>query len=223
MGWQTQVMIPSYWAKSLDSISRISILTHLRIAVGGLMRVRVDEIPEAGRILRLAWAEERFQHFLPPGDPLTIHFAQPLSIDLEIYRRLDHVRVQGNIRAEFRLGCHRCLEDFHWELEQPVDVFLLYRQESPVQVDDGEPELTGEESDQAFFDGEEIDIDVLVAEQVFLALPIKALCSERCRGLCPRCGANLNMEACKCSDSQKESGFAVLQNIRQQLPDKTSG
>ena len=187
------------------------------------MRIRVDEVPEAGRFLHFAWAEAQFQRFLPPGDPLTFRFDRPLNVDLEIHKRPDHVLVQGAIQATFQLDCHRCLESFPWELEQPVEVLLLYQQKPPGQVDDEELELTSEEMDQTFFDGEEIDIDVLVAEQVLLALPIKALCSDQCRGICPRCGANLNVEACRCADLQKPSQFAVLQTIRQQLPDRTTG
>lgn len=187
------------------------------------MRIRVDEIPEAGRFLHFAWAEAHFQRFLPPSDPLTFGFDRPLNVDLEVHKGPDHVRIQGEIRATLQLGCHRCLESFAWELEQPVEIFLLYQQKSPGQIDVEDLELTSEELDQTFFDGEEIDIDVLVAEQVLLALPIKALCSEECNGICPRCGTNLNGEACRCADSKKPSLFTVLQTIRQQLPNRTSG
>jgi uncharacterized protein len=183
-----------------------------------MMRVHVDEIPEAGRFLHFAWTEAHFQRLLPPGDPLTFRFDRPLNVDLEIHKRPDHVRVQGAIRAIFQLGCHRCLESFAWELDQHVEVFLLYQQKSPEQIDHEDLELTSEELDQTFFDGEAIDIDVLVAEQVLLALPIKVLCSEKCKGICPRCGANLNVETCWCADSQKPSQFAMLETIRQQLP-----
>ena len=186
------------------------------------MRIRVDEIPEGGRFLHFTWTEAHFQRFLPPGDPLTFGFDQPLNVDLEVYKKPDHVRIQGAIRATFQLDCHRCLERFAWELEQPVEVLLLYQQKSPGQVDDEDLELTSEELDQTFFDGEEIDIDALVAEQVLLALPLKALCSDQCRGICPRCGINLNVEICRCADSQKPSPFTVLQTIREQLPDRTS-
>ena len=76
--------------------------------------------------------------------------------------------------------------------------------------------------DYEFFDGEEIDIDLLVVEQIVLALPFKALCSEECKGICPHCGANLNLEPCQCAGKQADSPFATLQAIKQRLPDKAN-
>ena len=181
------------------------------------MRVHVDEIPESGRFLHLHWGEDRFQRLLPPDDPLTIHFQRPVLVDLELHKRPDHIRVQGSIRAEFGLVCHRCLEIYPWQLEQPVDVFLVQPKKNEDQ-DDEDPDQYDEESDYEFFDGEEIDVDLLVAGQILLSLPFKALCSEECKGICPRCGANLNLEPCRCSGKQVQSPFAALQAIKQRLP-----
>jgi uncharacterized protein len=183
------------------------------------MRVHVDEIPESGRFLHLHWGEDRFQHFLPPDDPQTIHFQRPVIVDLQLDKRPDHLRVQGSIRAEFGLTCHRCLESYPWRLEQPVDVFLVQPKKGE---DQGEEDSGAEEEDldYEFFDGDEIDVDLLVAGQIFLALPFKALCSEDCKGICPRCGVNLNLEPCRCGGGQVESPFAALQTIKPMLPGK---
>ena len=70
-----------------------------------------------------------------------------------------------------------------------------------------------------FFDGEVIEIDQLVAEQIFLTLPVKVLCSEECKGLCPGCGANLNDEACRCKVDDRKSPFAKLVAIKTGLPE----
>jgi uncharacterized protein len=185
------------------------------------MRVHVDEIPESGRFLHFHWGEDRLQHFLAPDDPLTIHFGQPLLVDLEIHRLPDHIRVQGSIQADFLLVCHRCLETYPWQLEQPVDLFMLEQRKDQNQA---EEDLAPDDDDLEceFFNGQEIDIDLLVAEQVFLAMPVKAICSEECRGLCPRCGANLNLETCRCAGAPAGSPFAALQAIKQRLPDKAT-
>jgi uncharacterized protein len=185
------------------------------------MRVHVDEIPEAGRFLQFHWGEERFQHFLPPDDPLSICFERPLHAELEIHKQPDHIRVRGLIRAEFRLVCHRCLESYPWRLEQPVDLFLLQQKESEDQTEEDQDKDL-DDLDYEFFDGEEIDIDLLVVEQIVLALPFKALCSEECNGICPHCGANLNLEPCRCAGRQADSPFARLQAIKQGLPDKAN-
>jgi len=73
-----------------------------------------------------------------------------------------------------------------------------------------------------FYDGEIIEIDQLVLEQVLLALPVKVLCSEACLGLCLHCGANLNDEPCMCRKQVQDSPFSKLDAIRQKLPNPES-
>jgi uncharacterized protein len=181
------------------------------------MLIRIDEIPDAGRRLHFHWDKERLQRFLTPDDPYAVGLERPVNVDLEIYKRPDHVRIQGNVNAALRLGCHRCLEAFTYALEQVVDTFLIHESKEGGQE---EVELEEQELEYEFFDGEVIDIDQLVAEHIFLALPYKALCSEGCRGICPRCGANLNVEACRCGGEEKPSPFAALAAIKGKLPVK---
>jgi uncharacterized protein len=174
------------------------------------MRIRIDEIPESGRFLHFHWDEERLRHFLPPDDPFDIELVRPVNVDLEIQKRPDHIHVAGAINATLRLTCHRCLQAFDRALEEAVDLFLMEEKKIPQEE---ELELEPEELEYDFFDGEVIEIDRLVAEQIFLALPFKILCSETCMGLCPDCGANLNQEPCTCDRTTKQSPFAVLQKI----------
>ncbi len=115
-----------------------------------------------------------------------------------------------------QVSCHRCLSPFEWQLNEPVDVFLIPEAQSPQEE---ETELELEELDYDFFDGEVIEIDQLIAEQIFLALPFKALCGESCRGLCPRCGVNLNEEPCRCVGGADKSPFASLLRLKERLPD----
>ena len=57
-----------------------------------------------------------------------------------------------------------------------------------------------------YFEGDEIDLDPYVFEEVMLNIPIKALCSESCKGMCPTCGKNLNIGECQC----EKAGASVL-------------
>ncbi len=72
-----------------------------------------------------------------------------------------------------------------------------------------------------FFDGEVVEVDQLVAEQIFLALPVKVLCTDNCKGICPGCGANLNEEACRCKAGGRQSPFAKLKLIKTGLREST--
>jgi uncharacterized protein len=183
------------------------------------MRIRVDEIPEAGRFLHFHWDESRLRQFQAPDDPLPVGLERPVQVDLEIQPHPDHLRIQGTLQALLRLSCHRCLESYSRLLDLSVDVFLVKEKQAAGSSEE-EVELEADDLEYEFFDGEVVEIDLLVAEQIFLALPFKALCSEDCKGICPRCGANLNREACRCPKDQEGSPFAALRAIKQTLPGK---
>lgn len=181
------------------------------------MRIRVDEIPDSGRFLHLHWDESWLNQFLPPEDPFDLELLRPVNVDLEIHKRPDHIRIEGSIETVLQVACHRCLKPFPWPLQEKIDLFLM--EAEAASQEEEEIELDAEELEYEFFDGETIEIDQLIVEQIFLALPYKILCQETCRGLCPGCGANLNEESCQCDTKGKRSSFAKLEVIRSQLPD----
>jgi uncharacterized protein len=178
------------------------------------MRIRVDEIPESGRFLHFHWDDARLRQYLPEEDPFEFKLVRPVNVDLEIQKRSDHLRVQGTLKGSLQVICHRCLAAFLWPLEETVDVFLVEGEEPDPSE---EMELEPSDLDCEFFDGVIIEIDQLVAEQIFLALPVKILCSENCLGLCPRCGVNLNEEPCRCAKRSDSSPFAALEAIKGRL------
>jgi uncharacterized protein len=77
-----------------------------------------------------------------------------------------------------------------------------------------ETELGAGDLEVAFYQGQSIDIDDVVREQVELALPMAKLCGESCRGLCLRCGANLNQGACACDQKQSDMRWADLEKFK---------
>jgi uncharacterized protein len=180
------------------------------------MRIRVDEIPESGRTLRLHWDEERLREFLPPDDPFNLQLIRPVNVVLSLDKQADNIRVTGKIEGSLEVDCHRCLRTFSFPLSEDVDIYLI---EEDRTAEEDEKELDLEEPAYEFFDGEVIEIDQLIAEQIFLALPVKVLCDEDCKGLCPNCGANLNEEACQCKTDNRQSPFAKLESFKRQLPD----
>jgi uncharacterized protein len=101
-------------------------------------------------------------------------------------------------------------------LDEPVDIFLVANDRIPREE---QKELEPDELLYEFFDGEVIEVDRLVAEQIFLALPVKVLCSEDCKGICPGCGANLNEEACRCRTADRRSPFAKLRLVKTGMPE----
>lgn len=131
------------------------------------------------------------------------------------YARRDghQVRLRGTITARAEVDCDRCLKSVDVPVETSFDV-------SYVPADDygAEPEAAAELQEEdlslSVFDGGAIDVDDLVREQVLLALPTRALCGEDCKGLCPVCGANRNMDSCNCETTEVDPRWAALKDLR---------
>ena len=175
------------------------------------MRVRIDEIPESGRTLRFHWDEGKLRQYLAPDDPFNLELLHPVNVVLNLNRRPDHIRITGKIEGSLEVNCHRCLRPFPLALNETVDIYMVANERMPK---DEEKELEPDELLYEFFDGEVIEVDRLVAEQIFLALPVKLLCGDDCRGICPGCGANLNDETCRCKAPTGRSPFEMLKAIK---------
>jgi uncharacterized protein len=134
-------------------------------------------------------------------------FADPVHAELDYYRAGDDVVFEGDVQATASCTCARCAEEFRLPLDVPIRAVLAPR---PPVADEEEVELSAEDLGLGFFDGDEIDVSDLVTEHTLLALPTRPLCSEGCRGLCARCGANLNAGPCRCAGDGVDSPFAVL-------------
>ena len=83
--------------------------------------------------------------------------------------------------------------------------------------DDDDGRLRTEDLEFSLYDGDQIDVAPLVAEQLILALPSRALCREDCKGLCPNCGRNRNAEPCSCHQPQEDPRWEALKEIREKL------
>lgn len=75
-------------------------------------------------------------------------------------------------------------------------------------------ELKREELLEEVMEGEELDLDPVVREQVYLFLPMKCICREDCKGICPNCGRNLNQEECACTTKTAHPAFQVLKTLK---------
>lgn len=124
----------------------------------------------------------------------------------------DSVHVRGSLSAELLLQCGRCLESFLLPLEQDLDLFYLRRRPEDAGEED-EVELSDREMVVAYYEGDELDLGEMVREQFFLAVPLKRLCREECRGLCPTCGSNRNDVRCDCPPEAAASPFGSLRKL----------
>jgi uncharacterized protein len=134
-----------------------------------------------------------------------VELAKPLEVDLSANDVGDGVLVRGTLRGAVRLECRRCLQPVEHEIDEHVDLFFAPPMEGEEEGDDGEVYPLPR--------GDELDLTDAVREQVVLAAPEFALCSEACRGLCPTCGADLNQGACDCAPERPASPWDALKDV----------
>jgi len=135
----------------------------------------------------------------------------PVDIAFEIFKDKQQFRLVGSVRTTLQLPCSRCLEPFTW----PVDAtFDLRYQPHAENTGDDEREIEEDDLSTAFYENDEIDLGQLMREQFLLSLPMKPLCSDDCRGLCPVCGTNLNRGRCDCKREWDDPRFDALRAIR---------
>ena len=127
---------------------------------------------------------------------------------------VEDIRVVGDFSTEIEARCARCVEPVPTKIGGDFD--LLYR---PLGVDAGRDErsISEAETEIGYYSGEGIDLEDVLREQILLALPAKIVCRESCRGLCPRCGKNLNVESCACEEGPPDPRWAALADLKNKL------
>jgi uncharacterized protein len=120
------------------------------------------------------------------------------------------IRLRAHFDGPFEQLCARCLEP----VEQPLsgDFDLLFRP-SGADADPGERAITEDETEIGYYDESGLLLEDAVREQVLLTLPGRTLCQEDCKGLCPHCGANRNLNPCACVEKPVDPRLAVLAGI----------
>ncbi len=137
----------------------------------------------------------------------------PIQIKIKIYKAGDKYVLEGDMVGGLQVQCDRCLEPYHRELKSAFRVFLAL----PLpETDQTEVELVEGDLEVDFIKGEEVDLDEIIREQIYLSLSMKSLCSESCLGLCPICGSNLNTGDCQCHRKPGHPGFSKLKNLKVQ-------
>jgi uncharacterized protein len=92
------------------------------------------------------------------------------------------------------------------------DFELVYR---PLEEGLGEEHpVDPEEAEIGFYEGDGVELNDALREYVLLALPMRRLCSETCKGLCPVCGQNRNQQACQCQSEALDDRWAALKQLR---------
>ena len=137
--------------------------------------------------------------------------AAPVHLGFDIHKDQDKFRLVGTVRTELELACSRCLEPFRLPVDATFDQRYLPQPEPSA---DGEAEVAEEDLETSFYRDEQIDLKELLREQFYLTLPMKPLCQDECKGLCPQCGTNLNTGRCDCASEWEDPRLAPLKQLK---------
>ena len=175
------------------------------------MKIRVNQIPEGGKAFVLKVEEKkanRYFSLLKNSDFLAL---SDLTGNVNVWDQDGMIIVEGDLEVDLRLTCSRCLSYFRYPISHHFRSIYSPFYETCQEED---LELKPYDMDVSIYNGEELDLDNVLYEQVFLGMPAQPLCSPECKGLCPSCGANLNKGPCHCEVRSSSSPFDVLKKLK---------
>lgn len=164
------------------------------------MKIIISEIPEEGIDLELdeSIALE------------SVKTLSPLHAVLKIRTIGSEVLVNGSMEGDIELTCSRCLNAYAMKASSPINV--VYEPSAMLDKEEHH-KLKSDELDIGFYKNDTLDTDEVLVEQLLLSIPMKPLCSSECKGICPKCGADLNVSGCNCSTSEVDSRLKVLEQL----------
>ena len=175
------------------------------------LHIDVEKIPAQGLNLSLCEPAERFPALIRLAADEGIRLVGPVAATVSITPEKGMFRVQGCVKGKVDIPCSRCLQRLHLEIEETFS--LTYADHVPG-GDEAVVELTAADMGMEQLAGGRIDLAEALQEQVVMGLPMRPLCRQDCKGLCPACGADLNTETCTCASPAKDPRFAVLEKLK---------
>lgn len=130
-------------------------------------------------------------------------------------KKLEDIRVAGKLATDLEILCARCLEPVHQPIEREFD--LLYRPAGSEATDEKEVEIQDRDAAVSYYEGDGVNTEEILREQVLLEIPLKTLCREDCRGLCPHCGRNRNTGQCECAQAVTDPRWEALKGLKEKL------
>lgn len=148
--------------------------------------------------------EVKFRNTVYQGDKLS--FLSPFDVEGKFTNGRNYLYLSASIHGEIVIPCSRCLEPYTHKIDQSIFVKLSSR----VDI------MENDDPDLFTYTGNRVELDRIVYEYTLLKLPIKRVCSSDCKGLCPKCGTNLNRHKCNC-DRDDDIDIRLLE-LKKLLP-----
>jgi uncharacterized protein len=174
------------------------------------LQINLKTIPEMGLEVAIDLGPEWFARWRAEDPGLEFADARITGL-VHLSKHGQDILVRGNLSGHMDLACGRCLEPFTAPAAIDFDLLLV---PGPTGARAADVELSQTDLDLDYYTGEIVDLESLLREQIILMMPLKPLCEETCKGLCPQCGANLNIETCGCRTGNVNSPFALLAKLK---------
>ena len=170
------------------------------------MRIELDKLESQGGKFAQVYEVNEL-----PLDDTGVRLVEPVEVRCRVRRDGQAVELQGRLATKLAGECGRCL--------QPVELSIATEfSERFVRAvswaAEEQHELQAEDLNIAVFDGQAIELDDLVREEILLAVPVNVLCREDCRGLCPICGTDRNLSNCQCESNEVDSRWQKLKELQ---------
>lgn len=134
------------------------------------------------------------------------NLSEDVQIRVDLEKRSPHYVLKNRVQVSGRFACARCADEFDRTLSDEWRA---------VFTSDKEMAGMNEADDMHYLapEAKEIDLTDEIRDAIVLAVPMKMLCSENCRGLCAGCGANLNTEPCRCAAPPADPRWEALRRL----------
>lgn len=128
----------------------------------------------------------------------------PVSLHIQ-NRGNKELHIEGDTVVTLHIPCDRCLEEVPVSLELHID--------KEVDMNQSDEERAKALDELFYIEGYNLDVDKLVCSEMLVSWPSKVVCKEDCKGICPTCGTNLNLETCDCEPTDLDPRMAKIQEI----------
>lgn len=170
------------------------------------MIINVCEIGDNGLKVNLKQNSGWFnKHDSVNDNACLVRINSDIEFNIVLFKVVREISVRGSVEFGIASSCSRCLDKVEQFIKIDINLTL-----SPLESLDEEDF----DEDHETYSGENVDLSSYLREQISLSLPFKVICIEKCKGLCPKCGENLNLKECDCSSEWEDHRFSVLKGIK---------
>lgn len=136
-------------------------------------------------------------------------FIDNLILDCSLDKSQHQIVLNCNLTISVELNCDRCNEVFTTDIDSEFALIYLYGSRD-TNLNDANVKVLSPTEDK-------IDITKDIIDYAYLSIPMKKLCKDNCKGLCPSCGVNLNLKSCNCEDENINPTWDKLLKLKDKL------